>query len=41
MAEITTKESETGELEIFTTPPPSTLSAEQNLVTQKFLIFLV
>ena len=29
MAEITTRESETGELEIFTTPPPSTLSAEQ------------
>ena len=29
MAEITTRESETGELEIFTTPPPSILSAEQ------------
>ena len=29
MAEITTKESETGELEIFTTPPPSILSADQ------------
>ena len=29
MAEILTKENETGELEIFTTPPPSTLSAEQ------------
>ena len=29
MAEITTRESETGELEIFTTPPPSILSADQ------------
>ena len=29
MAEITTRENETGELEIFTTPPPSILSADQ------------
>ena len=29
MAEITTRENETGELEIFTTPPPTILSANQ------------
>ena len=29
MAEITTKESETGELEIFTSAAPTTLSADQ------------
>ena len=29
MAEITTKQNETGELDIFTTPPPNFLSSDQ------------